>query len=101
MVALPELLLILLENLFHPYSFNVSIQKNPLKSSIFPLSISCPEKFRSLANLFKRIRSGPILQSQGMHPIFQKKEQKKVKYLKMWAKMYEISKYFEKEQVIN
>ena len=32
---------------------------------------------------------------------FKKKEQKKVKYLKMSAKMYEISKYFEKEQVIN
>ena len=53
---------------------------------------------------------GPILESKGMHVIFQKKSkkeqkhvkkgQKKAKYLKFWAKMYKIWKYFEKGQVI-
>ena len=40
--------------------------------------------------------SGPILESKGMHAIFQKKgkinfkkEQKRAKYLKIWAKMYQ------------
>ena len=35
----------------------------------------------------------PILESKGMHAIFQKKG-------KIWAKMYNIWKYFEKGQVI-
>ena len=33
-----------------------------------------------------------------MQAIFQKKSKKRSKYLKPWAKMYKISKYFEKEQ---
>ena len=37
--------------------------------------------------------AGPILESKGMHAIFQKngkKGQKMAKYLKIWAKMYKI-----------
>ena len=33
-----------------------------------------------------------------MHAIFQKKGKKRAKYLKIWAKMYKIWKYFEKGQ---
>ena len=50
--------------------------------------------------------SGPILGSKGMRAIFQKKGpkkkkgQKRAKYLKNWAKMYKIWKYFEKGQMI-
>ena len=54
--------------------------------------------------------SGPILVSKGMRAIYQKKgkkQHKKVwkgeksaKYLKIWAKMYKIRKYFVKEHVI-
>ena len=40
--------------------------------------------------------AGSILESKGMHAIFQKKGQKNVK----WVKMYKIWKYFEKGQVI-
>ena len=48
----------------------------------------------------------PILESKGMRAIFQKKKkikkgkknvkkaQKRAEYLKIWAKMYKISKYF-------
>ena len=43
---------------------------------------------------------GSVLESTGMRAIFQKKGEKKAKYLKIWAKMYKILKYFEKEQVI-
>ena len=54
--------------------------------------------------------SGPILESKGMHAIFQKKARKRVKkivkgqkwakYLKIWAKNAQIRKYSEKQQVI-
>ena len=40
---------------------------------------------------------------KGMHAIFRKRakqEQKKAKYLKIWAKMYKIWKDFEKEQLM-
>ena len=43
--------------------------------------------------------TGSIVESKGMHAIFQKKgkkEQKRAKYLKIWAKKYKIWKYFEK-----
>ena len=46
--------------------------------------------------------SGPILESKGMHAIFQKngkKGENRAKYLKIWAKMYHIWKYFEKGQL--
>ena len=53
------------------------------------------------------ISSGPILESKGMRAIFQKKGkkknlegQKRAKYLKIWAKIYKISKYIEKRRVI-
>ena len=46
--------------------------------------------------------TGPILESKGMRVIFHKKGQKKgkkrAKYLKIWAKMYQIWKHFEKGQ---
>ena len=50
--------------------------------------------------LLKRVggglRGGPILESKGMHAIFQKKDkkkgQKRAKYLKIWAKMYKTRK---------
>ena len=45
--------------------------------------------------------AGPILQRNDMRAIFQKKgkkEQKRAKYLKIWAKMYKIWIYFEKGQ---
>ena len=53
--------------------------------------------------------TGPILESKGMLAVFQKKDNKKkrkekgqerVKYLKIWPKLYKISKYFEKGQVV-
>ena len=44
---------------------------------------------------------GPILESQGMRVIFQKKHKENVKkYLRIQAKIYKILKYFEKGQVI-
>ena len=53
------------------------------------------------------LSSGTILESKGMHAIFQKKGkkmlkkgQKKAKYFKIWAKIYKIWKCFEKGQVI-
>ena len=40
------------------------------------------------------LETGPILESKGMHAIFQKKGkkkwQKRTKYLKIWAKIYKI-----------
>ena len=45
---------------------------------------------------FKYNSSGPILESEGMRAIFQKKG----KFVKLWAKMYKNRKYFEKGQVI-
>ena len=45
----------------------------------------------------------PILESKGMRAIFQKRAKKilkRVKYLKIWAKMDKIWKYFEKGHVI-
>ena len=47
------------------------------------------------------LKAGPILESKGMRAIFHekgKKGQKRAKYLKIWAKMYKIWKYFEKGQ---
>ena len=48
--------------------------------------------------------AGPILESKGMHAIFKKTGKKKffkmAKYLEIWAKMYNIWKYFEKGLVI-
>ena len=47
--------------------------------------------------------AGPILESKGMGVIFQKNGKecwKRTKYLKIWAKIYKIWKYFEKGQVI-
>ena len=52
------------------------------------------------------IKSGPILESTVMHAIFEKgqknvkKEHKKIKYLKIWAKMYKMWKHSEKGQAI-
>ena len=52
---------------------------------------------------------GPILESKGMLTIFSEtaekskknvEEQKRAKYLKIWAKIYKIWKYFEKGQGI-
>ena len=42
--------------------------------------------------------AGSILESKAMHVIFQKKGKKRAKYLKIWAKMNKILKYFEKGQ---
>ena len=45
--------------------------------------------------------SVPILESKGMHAIFQekgKKGQKRAKYFNIWANIYKIWKYFEKGQ---
>ena len=52
---------------------------------------------------------GPILESKGIYATHKKKcnestknvekEQKRAKYLKIWAKMYKISEYFEKGQL--
>ena len=53
--------------------------------------------FRTLSDIY----AGPILESKGMRAIFQKKGKKmakRAKYLKIWAKMYKIWKYFEKGQ---
>ena len=49
------------------------------------------------------IKAVPILENKDMHVIFQKKGKKNLKrekYLKIWAKMYKILKYFEKGPVI-
>ena len=37
-----------------------------------------------------------MLENKGMRAIFQKKGKERIKYLKLWAKMYKIWKYFEK-----
>ena len=58
-------------------------------------------KFQQKPLLYKPILgAGPILESKGMRAIFQKKdkkrtktvkkEQKRAKYLKIWAKIYKI-----------
>ena len=50
-----------------------------------------------------KVMTGPILESNTMHMIFQKKGKKKkkgkkrAKYLKIWAKLYKILKYFEEK----
>ena len=44
--------------------------------------------------------SGSILESKSIRAIFSEKGQKRAKYLKIWAKMYKIWKYFEKGQAI-
>ena len=44
-----------------------------------------------------------ILESKGMYAIFQKMSKKclkRAKYMKIWAKIYKIRKYFEKGQVV-
>ena len=55
----------------------------------------------------QRVDEKNVFICKGMYAIFQKKgkkmlkKDKKVKkYLKIWAKMYKIGKYFEKGQVI-
>ena len=53
-----------------------------------------------MCNVYRETNAGPILESKGMRAIFQKKGKKRAKYLKIWAKMYKIWKYFEKGQVI-
>ena len=49
--------------------------------------------FESINNLVMKY-TGPIVESRGLHAIFQKR----AKYLKIWAKMYKIWKYFENRQ---
>ena len=49
------------------------------------------------------IKAVPISENKDMHVIFQKKGKKNLKrkkYLKIWAKMYKVLKYFEKGPVI-
>ena len=63
--------------------------KLPAKTN--PPSLSVDTQWVSLA--------GPVLESNGMCAIFQKKGkkgQKRANYFKIWAKMYKIWKYFEK-----
>ena len=64
-----------------------------LKELFFCHGITASKK--SLHNLFRL--SGPILESKGMHVIFQEKDKKKgkkmlkrAKYSKIWAKMNKI-----------
>ena len=46
--------------------------------------------------LVKKMEAWPILKSESMRAIFEKK----AKYLKIWAKTYKILKYFKNGQVI-